>query len=69
MANLLGDLWNEDGSAPSWSEALQDSGISLHLYGKKVAKKGRKMGHLTNTGSSIDDLVDRITAARRRLSS
>ena len=29
-------------------------GTHLHLYGKAEATKGRKMGHLTITGSSID---------------
>lgn len=46
MANLLGDL-SRDGE-PSWEAALtSDPGVKLHPYGKRFAKPGRKMGHLT----------------------
>lgn len=67
MANLLGDLWSDSGSPPEWSEALSDASVSLHLYGKDQAKVGRKMGHLTITGSDREDIVDRIVEARARL--
>ena len=39
MANLLGDLWNEDGSAPSWSEALQTPGFHCIYTVKKLPRK------------------------------
>jgi 5-(carboxyamino)imidazole ribonucleotide synthase len=45
MANLLGDLW-ADGE-PEWTNALAIDEVKLHLYGKTVARPGRKMGHLT----------------------
>ncbi len=48
MANLLGHLW-ADGE-PDWAAALQDPLVKLHLYGKREARVGRKMGHLTLTG-------------------
>jgi 5-(carboxyamino)imidazole ribonucleotide synthase len=44
MANLLGDLW-QDGE-PRWTDALRRPGVHLHLYGKRDAKPGRKMGHV-----------------------
>ena len=67
MANLLGDLWSNEGEAPPWCHVLEDSSVSLHLYGKATAKPGRKMGHLTMTGDSIETLVQRIHAAREQL--
>jgi 5-(carboxyamino)imidazole ribonucleotide synthase len=67
MINLLGDLWQEDGTAPNWSAAFMDSSVALHLYGKSDAKHGRKMGHLTMTGQSHQDLIDRLQLARKRL--
>jgi len=67
MANLLGDLWGSSGEAPDWSAALTDPGISLHLYGKLLAKSGRKMGHLTVTGEEPDDVAARVSSARSRL--
>jgi 5-(carboxyamino)imidazole ribonucleotide synthase len=50
MANLLGDLWA--GGPPRWEAALADPRASLHLYGKREARPGRKMGHLTVTADS-----------------
>ena len=56
MLNLLGDLWWRDGrepQAPDWSALLALPGAHLHLYGKTEARRGRKMGHVTITASSI----------------
>jgi 5-(carboxyamino)imidazole ribonucleotide synthase len=44
MVNLLGDLWH-DGHAPPWPELLRHGSVKLHLYGKREARVGRKMGH------------------------
>jgi len=46
MANLLGDLWPNKGNL-DWAAALRQPGAKLHLYGKDIARPGRKMGHLT----------------------
>jgi hypothetical protein len=56
MANLLGDLWQ--GGTPDWERALALPGLHLHLYGKRAARAGRKMGHLSA-------LADDPTAPRR----
>lgn len=61
MLNLLGDVW-PDGGVPAWDKVLALPGTHLHLYGKAKAAKGRKMGHLTVTGSSVDAV--RATAAQ-----
>ncbi|MCG3152827.1 MAG: N5-carboxyaminoimidazole ribonucleotide synthase [bacterium] len=65
MANLLGDRW--EGGAPRWEAALRDPRVSLHLYGKTEARAGRKMGHLTALGESVEDARSRVLAARDRL--
>ena len=52
MLNLLGDIW-PDGGTPPWDAVLALPGTHLHLYGKAIASKGRKMGHLNITGASI----------------
>ena len=67
MANLLGDLWNSDGSPPPWDRALRDGKVSLHLYGKPKAMPGRKMGHLTLTGDDPKELKRRVVKARDQL--
>ena len=57
MLNLLGDLWFREGDqeqTPDWAGVLALPGTHLHLYGKLSARKGRKMGHLTITGASVE---------------
>src|SRR5687768_5741538 len=65
MANLLGDLW-EDGE-PNWAAACRFPEVKLHLYGKTEPRAGRKMGHLTATGKTVDEAQDRVLAARDAL--
>jgi 5-(carboxyamino)imidazole ribonucleotide synthase len=49
MVNLLGDIWRgSDGqTAPDWACVLEHADAHLHLYGKREARPGRKMGHVT----------------------
>jgi 5-(carboxyamino)imidazole ribonucleotide synthase len=44
MLNLLGDLWGQ--GEPDWPRVLAEPRARLHLYGKRDARSGRKMGHL-----------------------
>jgi len=63
MLNLLGDLWFAQGDTaqtPPWAEVLALPGVHLHLYGKTLAKHGRKMGHLNITAPTA--AVARATA-------
>jgi 5-(carboxyamino)imidazole ribonucleotide synthase len=61
MANVLG------GDRPDVHRALRhvlahDSALRVHLYGKQV-RPGRKIGHVTVTGSDVDDLRRRARHA------
>ena len=48
MVNLLGDIWVDAGEeGPCWDRLASLEGPKLHLYGKKVPRRGRKMGHIT----------------------
>ncbi len=49
MLNLLGDSWHGPNHcvAPDWEIVLKHPGAHLHLYGKREARAGRKMGHVT----------------------
>ncbi len=40
MINLIGD------EAHQWAQLAAEPGVSLHLYGKREARAGRKMGHI-----------------------
>jgi 5-(carboxyamino)imidazole ribonucleotide synthase len=66
MVNLLGDLWQH--GEPDWTEMWhRDPGVKLHLYGKRTAAPGRKMGHLTVLDPDRDAALDRALAARQAL--
>ena len=58
MVNLLGDLWQ-----PDWRLLLDQADLKLHLYGKKDARPGRKMGHF----NVLDSDVDAALATARRV--
>ena len=62
MVNLLGDLWLN--GEPDWAAALAMPGVKLHLYGKSDPRVGRKMGHLTALGESVDEAAAKALAAR-----
>ncbi|MBN8466643.1 5-(carboxyamino)imidazole ribonucleotide synthase [Corallococcus exiguus] len=66
IVNLLGDLWLQEGG-PRFAQALALPGVRLHLYGKRDARKGRKMGHLSAVGSSPEDALQRVKAAATAL--
>ncbi len=65
MANLLGDLW--EGGEPDWEAATAFPTVKLHLYGKAIPRKGRKMGHLLAFGESTSEAEETATAARAAL--
>jgi 5-(carboxyamino)imidazole ribonucleotide synthase len=52
MVNLLGDIWS--GGEPQWEAVLRHRGAHLHLYGKREARPGRKMGHVTVCEPSLE---------------
>lgn len=68
MMNLLGDLWQGD-AAPDWRRTLQTPGCSLHLYGKREARPGRKMGHLTCIAPSLTEALQNAESAYASLQS
>jgi 5-(carboxyamino)imidazole ribonucleotide synthase len=60
MLNLLGDIWR--GGEPKWEAVLRHAGAHLHLYGKRDARPGRKMGHVTvcepDAGHALEVALD-----------
>jgi len=52
MINLLGDVWGQ--TQPHWDILLSQAQNKLHLYGKKEARPGRKMGHFNVLASSTE---------------
>jgi 5-(carboxyamino)imidazole ribonucleotide synthase len=52
MVNMLGDLWE-----PDWASLLSHREIKLHLYGKKQARPGRKMGHFNVLATDVEQAL------------
>lgn len=52
MVNMLGDLWD-----PNWNTILDRPSVKLHLYGKKEARPGRKMGHFNALDVDLDAAI------------
>jgi 5-(carboxyamino)imidazole ribonucleotide synthase len=68
IVNLLGDVWLEaEGGKPDFAAALAVPGVRLHLYEKREARAGRKMGHLSATGRTGDEALERVLLAKSRL--
>ena len=56
MVNLIGDLW-QDNTPPAWEALLSHANAKLHLYGKREARPGRKMGHYNVLAPKLEDAV------------
>lgn len=65
MINLLGERTGS-GIPDSVLEMLKVDDVALHLYGKKDVRMGRKMGHLTATGATVDEAFQRASLALNR---
>ena len=65
IANLLGDLWSD--GEPDWAAALAVPGVRLHLYEKLAPRAGRKMGHLSATGATAAEALERVQQAKAAL--
>ena len=63
IANLLGDVWLDADGSPKFDQALQIPGVRLHLYEKLKPRRGRKMGHLSAVGDTVEEAVSRVLEA------
>lgn len=68
MVNILGP---EGFEGPYAIEGLEKmfaiSGVKLYIYGKKISKPKRKMGHITATAKTVRMALDRATRARKAI--
>jgi 5-(carboxyamino)imidazole ribonucleotide synthase len=65
MVNLLGEPGFEgEAILEGLDQALKEKGVYVHLYGKKVTKPFRKMGHVTILEESIDALKQKALAIK-----
>jgi 5-(carboxyamino)imidazole ribonucleotide synthase len=67
IVNLLGEVWLSASGEPNFAAALAVPGVRLHLYEKHTPRVGRKMGHLSATGATADEALQRVLEAKRQL--
>jgi 5-(carboxyamino)imidazole ribonucleotide synthase len=66
MVNLLGDLW-QDQTPPHWEYVLTHPNAKLHLYGKREARPGRKMGHYNVLAPDLDEALQQANGIKQQL--
>ncbi len=68
MINLLGEK-NYDGPViyQNIDKVLAMKGVYIHLYGKKFTRHFRKMGHVTVTGSSMEEARTKAMEVKKLL--
>lgn len=68
MVNILG---SENSNGPYAVKGLKKvlgvPGVKLYIYGKKIAKPRRKLGHITATGLTVNEALARATKARKAI--
>ena len=68
IVNLLGEVWLDlPNGAPNFAAALEVPTLRLHLYEKHTPRVGRKMGHLSATGATAEEALQRVLEAKQRL--
>ena len=70
-ATILGEAWTRRGGAvvaePDWAAVLSEPRAKLHLYGRPVARPGRRMGHFTVRGGDVEETLSLARELRARL--
>lgn len=66
MLNILGDVWPQQG-VPDWQSVVRVDRARLHLYGKKHARIGRKMGHVNILADDLSQAQEKLNKVRKLL--
>ena len=68
MVNILGPKGFEgEYYLDGLHELLSIEGLKLHLYGKRISKPRRKLGHVTITAASISEAINKSKEAKSNL--
>ncbi|PSR57278.1 5-(carboxyamino)imidazole ribonucleotide synthase [Adhaeribacter arboris] len=65
MLNLLGEPgFSGEAKYEGLQETLAVPGVSIHLYGKKITRPARKMGHVTITAGTVAEATQKATSIK-----
>ena len=66
MKNLIGEQ-DKKAEVNGLAEAYEYGEVKVHIYGKEMVRKGRKMGHITVTDKSLDEALKKARYAHSRI--
>ena len=66
MINLLGKKTGP-GVLENYNDALRNSDVHLHVYGKHKSRIGRKMGHITLLGDNLSSILDKSKRIEKKI--
>ena len=68
MLNILGEPGYEGEAVyQGLEECMKIEGVNIHIYGKKITKPFRKMGHITIVDSNIDKALEKAELIKDKL--
>jgi len=68
MLNILGEPGYEgDAVYKGLEECMKIDGVHIHIYGKKITKPFRKMGHITIVDNNIDKALKKAVIIKEKL--
>ena len=68
MVNLLGESgYTGEAAYHGLADVLKMDGVYVHLYGKKITKPFRKMGHVTIVDTDIAALKTKANVVKETL--
>lgn len=67
MKNIIGNI-NGKAIVKGLDEAYSVPNVKIHIYGKEEVKVGRKMGHITATGNTIEEALEEVRFAHSKIS-
>ena len=68
MVNLLGEEgYSGIAQYEGLDKVMDEKGVNVHLYGKKLTKPFRKMGHVTLIGKDVEKLKQKVEFVKKTL--
>ena len=68
MLNVLGEAgYTGKVKYEGLESVLKVSGVKPHIYGKKITKPFRKMGHVTIMGKTIEEAIEKAELVKNTL--
>ena len=68
MINLLGEAGHEGNvKYEGLTKSMAIEGVKIHLYGKKITKPFRKMGHVTAIAPTVEEAIQKAEKVKQHL--